>query len=180
MTNTQAGALLMKTPQWIRTLHKDGWIAGTKVDGEYRYRLLDVVQGYVRFKEDADRRASRVAASSRISDARAREVELRNRVREGQLIETDGAVELIEGLVGRLRSHLAGVAARATRDLQLRRVIEAAINDGLDAASSDFEKWASDLEAGLAAHKDLPADGSGHVGSGKPDASAVGGSAGTA
>ncbi|MFZ1895412.1 MAG: hypothetical protein WAU59_15245 [Rhodoplanes sp.] len=37
-----AAKLLMVTPEWVRRLTKDGWIARTE---RGRYRVVDVVQG---------------------------------------------------------------------------------------------------------------------------------------
>jgi predicted transcriptional regulator of viral defense system len=37
-----AAKLLMVTPEWVRRLTKDGWIAKTE---RGRYRVVDVVQG---------------------------------------------------------------------------------------------------------------------------------------
>jgi predicted transcriptional regulator of viral defense system len=50
-----AAKLLMVTPEWIRRLSKDGWIAKTE---RGRYRVVDVVQGYIRFLKDEARRVS--------------------------------------------------------------------------------------------------------------------------
>lgn len=44
-----AAKLLMVTPEWVRRLAKEGWIAKTE---RGRYRVVDVVQGYVRFLSD--------------------------------------------------------------------------------------------------------------------------------
>ncbi|WP_199805674.1 hypothetical protein [Bradyrhizobium lablabi] len=49
------------------------------------------MQDYIRFRNDSDRRAQKTAADSRVRDARARKIELRNAVRESRLIEVDEA-----------------------------------------------------------------------------------------
>jgi predicted transcriptional regulator of viral defense system len=54
-----AAKLLMVTPEWIRRLSKDGWIAKTE---RGRYRVVDVVQGYIRFLKDEARRSSKTAS----------------------------------------------------------------------------------------------------------------------
>jgi len=52
-----AAKVLMVTPEWVRRLTKDGWIAKTD---RGRYRVVDVVQGYIRFlKRSASRNSSR-------------------------------------------------------------------------------------------------------------------------
>ena len=64
-----AAKLLMVTPEWIRRLSKDGWIAKTE---RGRYRVVDVVQGYVRFLKDEARRSTKTASHSRLQEIRAR------------------------------------------------------------------------------------------------------------
>ena len=44
-----AAKLLMVTPEWVRRRTKDGWIPKTD---RGRYRVVDVVQGYIRFLKD--------------------------------------------------------------------------------------------------------------------------------
>jgi hypothetical protein len=61
-----------------------------------------------------------------------REVELRIAQREGRLMETAEAVEIMEAMVGLLRTELSTLPARVARDLQLRRAIEAATADILE------------------------------------------------
>jgi len=76
-----------------------------------------VVQGYIRFRNDADRRAQKSAAD-RVRDARAREIELRNAVREGRLIAIDEAIAIVEQMAGLSEqgppSFRRGWGARAT------------------------------------------------------------------
>jgi len=78
------------------------------------------------FANDSDRRAQKSAADSRVRDARAREIEVRNAVR---LIEIDEAMAIIEEMIGLFRAETAGLPARVTRDLQFRKTIEIAVND---------------------------------------------------
>jgi phage terminase Nu1 subunit (DNA packaging protein) len=176
----QAARLLMKSPERVRQLAKDGWITQTGAASDRRYRLLDVVQGYIRFRDDEERRTNKSAAQSRITDARSREVELKNAQREGRLIELDEALAVIEAVIGLLRSLLSGLAARVTRDLVLRRTIETAVHDILDSISDLATKRAKALGARRAAHAHIAHDGAGPMGSGEPDTSADIGPAGSA
>ena len=126
LTADMAGRLLMISGERVRQLSKEGWIAKA---GHNKFHLVDVVQGYLRFRNDADRRSTKTAADSRVRDARAREIELKNAQREGRLIEVDDAIEVVDKIVGVMLTGLSGLAARATRDLQVRRDIERAINE---------------------------------------------------
>lgn len=180
MTSDQAARLIMKSAERIRQLSKMGWIAYEGNGQERRYRLLDVVQGYIRFRDDEDRRSSKSAAQSRITDARSREVELRNAQREGKLIELEDAIASIESLCALVRQQLMGLPARVTRDLVVRRTIETAVNDILSKIADSANERASSLEARRDAVTAIQANGAGSVGSSEPDASAVVGGSGAA
>ena len=56
-----AAKLLTVTPEWVRQLTKDGWIAKTN---RGRYRVVDVVQGYIRFLKDEARRVTKTALTT--------------------------------------------------------------------------------------------------------------------
>jgi phage terminase Nu1 subunit (DNA packaging protein) len=181
LVNTEEAArLIMKAPERIRQLAKAGWIAQQGTPSDRRYRLLDVVQGYIRFRDDEDRRTTKTAAHSRITDARSREVELKNAQREGRLIDLDEVLAAIESIVAMFRLQLSGLPARVTRDLQLRRTIETAIHDILDHIADLAAESAQALGARRAAHAAVAADNAGPVGGGEPDSSANGGRAGAA
>ncbi|KRQ99268.1 hypothetical protein CP49_11770 [Bradyrhizobium valentinum] len=119
----------MISAERVRQLAKEGWIEKA---GKDQFYLVDVVQGYIRFRNDSERRATKSASASRVSDARAREVELRIAERERRLVELSEMIALSDQLVGMFRAELSGLPARVTRDLQIRRTIETAINDILD------------------------------------------------
>ena len=51
----------MVTPEWVRRLTKDGWIAKTD---RGRYRVVDVVQRYIRFLKDEARRVDQAALTT--------------------------------------------------------------------------------------------------------------------
>ncbi|XIA64511.1 hypothetical protein ACFIOY_37680 [Bradyrhizobium sp. TZ2] len=119
----------MVSAERVRQLAKEGWIEKA---GKDQFYLVDVVQGYIRFRNDSERRATKSATASRVSDARAREVELRIAERERRLVELSEMIALADQLVGMFRAELSGLPARVTRDLQIRRTIETAIHDILD------------------------------------------------
>jgi uncharacterized coiled-coil protein SlyX len=129
ITSGLAARLLMVSPERVRQLSKEGWI---EKQGRDQFYLVDVVQGYIRFRNDSERRATKSVAANRVSDARAREVELRIAERERRLVELSEMIALADKLVGMFRAEMSGLPARVTRDLQIRRTIETAINDILD------------------------------------------------
>lgn len=90
-------------------------------------------------ESDAEREAK-----ARLLTARAREVELRTAEREKELCPTQDAVDYVMHYFGLVISRLNGLPAQITRDLKLRRQIEAAIDqmrtdiDGELAGISNF------------------------------------------
>lgn len=132
-----AAALLMVTPEWIRRLTVQGWIAKVAKD---QYRVQDVVQGYIRFLKDAERRSSKSASHSRVQDARAREIELRVAREESRIVDIEDVNAAVGDIVGAFRSELAGLPASCTRDLEQRRVIEKNLNGAIDRCRDRFEE----------------------------------------
>lgn len=96
---------------------------------------------YIRWLRSDERRASKSASASRVQDARARQLEVENARREGQLCEVQEALDFVDDVIGPLKSELLGFSARVTRDLELRQKIEVEISGILARAS---ERWASE------------------------------------
>ncbi len=179
LTTDMAARLLMRTPQRIRDLAKEGWIVRQGKSSDPRYHLLDVVQGYIRFRDDADRRATKTASATRVSDARAREIELRNAIREGKYTETAEVIEFIDYITGTFRSELSGFAARCTRDLVLRRTMDTALNDILNRIADIATARAELLRSAGDGSQAVQDNDAGRVGSGEQDPPADDGSSGS-
>ena len=73
------------------------------------------------------RRSPRTLADVEHANARTAWLRLRVAEREGRLIELDEAVETVEAIMGVVLTHLSGMAARCTRDLSVRRAIDAVV-----------------------------------------------------
>jgi len=116
-----AARLLMISAERIRQLQKDGYIPRGK---RGHVSLVGAVQGYIRFRDDADRRANKSAAESRVRDARAKEIELRNAVRLRELVPVEEATAALDLTFGAMVAELDGLPARITRDMPLRRKID--------------------------------------------------------
>ena len=136
--------LLMLSPQRINQLERGGFI--TKA-GRGRYRIADAVQGYIRYLKDEGRQASKSASQSRVSDARARDLELRIMERNGSMIAAaeERALAIADEFAGPLRSDLMALPARATTDIGLRQKLA----DGIDAAFAAATKRAADIATRL-------------------------------
>lgn len=124
ITLEQAGRLLMVGTEWVRRLIKEGYIPRPKPG---RTTIVGAVQGYIKYLKDAHARTSKTAADSRVRDARAAEIELRNAERRRELIPVEDATAAMDFLVAEVREQLNGLPARVTRDLDLRRKIEAEV-----------------------------------------------------
>lgn len=128
--------LLMVTDQWIRDLSKRGYVP--KPSGG-RVSLVGVVQGYINWLKDEERRTSKTASQSAVAAARAREIQIRTAKDEGALIDIEDVESAFAEILGAFRSELAGVAAGSTRDLALREAINGKLNDAIARARSRFE-----------------------------------------
>jgi hypothetical protein len=150
-----AAKLLMVSTERVRQLAKDGYI---QRPAKNTYPLVGVVQGYIRFLKDEERRTSKSASANRVADARAREIELRTAERANELIETDEALAVLDDLLGTCKAEMAGIPARITRDVSLRRKIKTEIDDAFLRASARFEQSASALRTSGEASAPVPED----------------------
>lgn len=121
----QASRLLMITPQWLRRLQADGFVAKGP---RGKVLLVAAVQGYIKSLKAEERRSSKHAADSRVRDARAAMIELQMAERKRDLVPIEDATAALDLVVGKVKEEMGGLAARVTRDIGLRRKIEAEIN----------------------------------------------------
>lgn len=145
ITATEGAAVLGVSISWVSRLIRDGYIPEAK---SRRYRLADVVQGYIRFLKDEERRTSKVQAESGLKAARQREVELRIAVREGQLVELDDIKSVFIEVEATLRAELSGLPSAVTRDVKLREEIEKYLNGAFARSSDKFQEACGVLQTG--------------------------------
>lgn len=141
----EAAEITGLTKQWLNRLNRDGYVLKS---ARGRYLLANVVQGYVRFLKDEDRRTSKSASASRVQDARAAEIEFRIAREKGQLIETAEAIAFVDEALGLLKSEFDGMPARLTRDVEFRRKIETQIDDVFRRAADRAKQAADALASG--------------------------------
>jgi hypothetical protein len=125
LTADQAATLLDKSRVWVFNLVKAGFIAKT---GRGQYTAVAVIRGVVSYYEDLLKRQTKTASATRVTDARAAEIELRTRERLRQVIPIDDATLALDMVVAKVNEELSGIAPRVTRDMALRRQIEAEVN----------------------------------------------------
>jgi phage terminase Nu1 subunit (DNA packaging protein) len=140
-----AAKLLMVTPEWVRRLTKDGWIS--KAD-RGRYRVVDVVQGYIRFLRDEARRSSKSAAHSRLQDIRARKEELNIAQTERELVPLADAMTLVDEVAGAVVARVNAIPARMTRNMDERARLQREIDEALAEVADRVEKLGATFQSG--------------------------------
>jgi hypothetical protein len=152
---SDAAALIGKSRNWLAKLITDGFVKKT---GQL-FRPADVVQGYISFLTDGQRRASKTATLAAVQAARAREIELRIAQADHRLIETDEALTLLDEIVGGLKADFDGLAASVTRNPDLRSTIEDKVDAIFKRYADDLDKKTNDLRAsGAVAEADTEDD----------------------
>lgn len=121
-----AARLLMLTPQRVNQLVSAGYIQRPKRGFT---TIVSAVQGYIRFLKDEDRKNTKSHAASEAVKARADEINLRIAERRRDLIPQEDANLALDIVVGEVNKQFTGLPARITRDLRLRREIEAKLNE---------------------------------------------------
>ncbi|MGY3130103.1 hypothetical protein ACVWZM_000785 [Bradyrhizobium sp. USDA 4501] len=170
---TEFAAFADYTPTYIRQLQREGSLPR---GSRGMIPFIAGVRALIRFLRDSERRSSKSAADSRVRDARAREIELRNLENERRLVQIEDVNGLVDEMVGTFRSELAGLAPRVTRDLSLRRTIDRALHDILHRLADAFNEKAHLLGASSAAAGAVEGSDPGRLGSGKQDLPSHGGS----
>jgi phage terminase Nu1 subunit (DNA packaging protein) len=128
-----ARLLTLESARRVQQLADEGFIEKA---GRGRYYTLSVVQGYIRFLREKSQEKNQNQHANRVADARAREIELRNAKAEHETIEFVEAEAVFLELAGMLKSELTGLGARVTRDMPMRKKIEAAIDDVFSRAAA--------------------------------------------
>jgi len=145
LTTDEAGAAVKIGGERIRQRTKEGWI--NKVDHN-SYRLGEVIDGELRYREDQLRKAEADTESSRLAASKRRLVDLRIAQEENRLVEAEDVQTLVTEIVGGFVSELRGVPAGATRDHAVREAIEEVLNGAIDRCRARFEKLGADLRSG--------------------------------
>ena len=140
-----ASTLIGVTPQRVQQLTVDGWI---KLNSKGQNTLRGVVGGYVAFLKAEERRTSRVQSESGLKAARQREVELRIAEREREVVPRDEAEAAMDLVIGKVNAEMNGLAARVTRDIEMRTKIETEVHASLQRISEALEAGSENLAAG--------------------------------
>lgn len=161
LSTQQAAALLMVTETYIRQLAAQG-VFPKATRGQYA--LVPLVQGYIKWLRDEDRRSSKSAAQSRVQDARAAEIELRTAERKRQVIPQEDCFAIVSNIVALTREHFDGLPARITRDVTLRATIEQEVDGALTSISKRLELIERGLSEGRSLDETLGQNDAGSMG----------------
>ena len=113
-----------------------------------RYNLVNVVHGYIDFRNDDERRASKVAATSRMQDAKTAKIEMELAEKRRDLIHIDEHYGVLDLILAKVRDELLGFAARVTRDVEQRRKIDLEAHDTLNRLSKALNDAGEAIERG--------------------------------
>ncbi len=148
ITTSQAARLLMISDERVRQLTNMGHIQ--KV-AKGRYLLVAVVQGYIKYLKDEDRKSSKTASESRVRDARAAEIERRMAREDRKIISLEEAVDAFDKATGQYLQSISGLPARMTRNPSERRRLEAICDTERQRLATRFAEGASTLRTGVEA-----------------------------
>lgn len=145
ISRPQVARLLMISEERVRQLVKMEYLPQT---ARGQYPLVGVVQGYIRFLKDEERRSSKSATASRMQEAKATEIDMRIAEKRRELIPLEEAEAVVDVLVGRIRSEFSGLPIRVTRDMTLRRELESEVNGSLNRIGEAMVALARNLREG--------------------------------
>jgi len=145
LTVSQAAALLGRSERWVQGLAKAGYMDRA---GRGEYALVSVIRGALAYYEDQLAKGQKAAVATRVSEARTREIELRIQERSRDLIPQEDAQAVVSEMAAMVRSEFQGLAARFTRDLEVRRRLEQEIDATFERLSRKAEEAARTLATG--------------------------------
>lgn len=133
--------------RWVQKLENKGVLR--KV-GHGRYPLSSSVQAYVDDVRKAEQAKHDATTSSKVELLRekARKARRENDEAENKLIPIEGAMVVLDMVVGTMRTGLSGLPARITDDIELREVIEREVDEVLHHASETLVKASQALAEG--------------------------------
>jgi hypothetical protein len=110
---------------------------------------------YIRHLRRARRTSPETMARAEYDAAKARDLQIKAAIREGLLMETEEGIAIVDELMGLMLAALSGLSARITRDMGMRRAIDAEVHNLRQELADKCAKRAAALEA--AANKESKA-----------------------
>ena len=141
----EVAAVAGRTDRWVRGMAQGGHF---EKDGRGKYRLGSLIRGLIAHYEEIIERGSKSAASSRVTDARTREIELRIAQQERSLIPVEDAEMALSQFAGVVNAELSGLPARLGRDMAVRRKAEAEIHGTRERISAALDRMSGAARTG--------------------------------
>lgn len=159
VTIAELADVLNLTVQRVNQLAAEGIIEKTR-HGHARFGSS--VRRYIDYSVEratVKGRQGHGTSGERVKAERARKLKLENDVRERLLVPISDVLTALDMIVGPLKSDLAGVAARVTDDVILRRRIEDGIESALHDIADRFEKTGAAMKKGIDPFTAVKGDG---------------------
>jgi hypothetical protein len=145
LTTDEAGAAVKMSGERVRQLTKAGWI---KKSGSNAYRIGDVLDGYLAYRDDLEQKAAADTPQARLAATKRQAIEQRMAREDGRLVPIEEVAAGITDILGTYRSELSGVPAASTRDPEVRSAIESNLNGAIERCRARFQAMEGDLRAG--------------------------------
>jgi hypothetical protein len=135
---TTLAAHLGVSRQYVEKLAADGVIERGPTGFDQDQSRLK----YISWLRDPRRRSARAEAEAELRQLKMTALRLKIEEEQGRLMEHAEHIEILDELVGLVRTELAALPARLTRDLQERRRIERAVDEILHRMADRAEEMA--------------------------------------
>ena len=145
ITTAQAAQLILMTPERVRQLSREGWFPKAE---RGKFHLVAVVQGYIRFLKDAERRASKSAVATRMQDIKTQKAELELAAAQKDLLPREDLLAAVDVMSAAVKNEMLGLPARITRDPQERAALDDEVRHALNRISNGLERSAGIAVAG--------------------------------
>lgn len=145
LTTDEAGAAVKLGGERIRQLTKANWI---KRVGFNEYRLGDVIDGVLAYRDDLARQATADSEQARLARVRRGEIEQRMARERGDLVPIEAVTAAHSEIIGAFCAELSGVPAASTRDLAQRAEIEGHLNAAIERCRARLSGAEGDLRTG--------------------------------
>ncbi|WP_346893786.1 hypothetical protein [uncultured Roseibium sp.] len=123
--------------------------AGVKSAARGRWPFATSVRALLHHAQQERSETEYSRAKARAINAQARKMELATAKSERELVPVEDATAAGDAICAAVRSEMAGLPARVTRDIPLRRVIEAEINASLHRIAATLREQAQKLRKGI-------------------------------
>ena len=145
LTVKQVAALCERSERWVQKLAQAGYIEQA---AKGQYVLLSVVRGVMAYYEDQLAKSNKAAVANRASETRTKMLEQQMEIKQRNLVPRSDFYAAQDFVVSQHRAEIISLSARVTRDIDMRRKIESAVDDIFNRTAERIERAAHALEAG--------------------------------